>query len=166
MQSNIVYKERQFFRNPFVIILLLGIVAMTMWAMIQQIFLGQPFGNNPAPDSFVILFSMFPIIFLLFFLFMRLDTNIDETSISVSMSPFGRRKIAWKNIDKAYVRKYKPIMEFGGWGIRYGFGNKGMAFTVGGTQGLQLELSNGKKVLIGTKKASELSEYLKQINKV
>jgi hypothetical protein len=108
---------------------------------------------------------MFPVIFLLFFLFMRLDTNIDETSISVSMSPFGSRKIAWKNVEKAYVRKYKPLMEFGGWGIRYGFGSKGMAYSVGGNQGLQLELNNGKKVLIGTKKASELTEFLKQINK-
>ena len=108
---------------------------------------------------------MFPLLFLLFFFFMRLDTNIDEESLSVTLSPFGSRKIAWKNIDKAYVKKYKPLLEFGGWGIRYGFGNKGMAFTVGGNQGLQLELSNGKKVLIGTKKARELTEFLKQINR-
>ena len=164
MQST-VYKERQFFRNPFVLILLLGIVAMTMWAMIQQLFLGQPFGNNPAPDSFLILFSMFPLIFLIFFLFMRLDTQIDDDCISINMSPFGRRRILWKDIDKCYVRKYKPLLEYGGWGIRYGFGSKGMAFTVGGNQGLQLELNNGKKILIGTKKADELAAFLKQINK-
>jgi hypothetical protein len=40
-----------------------------------------------------------------------------------------------------------------------------MAFNVDGNQGLQLELNNGKKILIGTKKVNELSEYLKQINK-
>jgi hypothetical protein len=164
MQST-VYKERQFFRNPFVLILLLGIVAMTTWAVVQQIFLGQPFGNNPAPDSFLILFSMFPLIFILFFLFLRLDTIIDEESISMNLSPFGRRKIEWKNVEKAYIRTYKPLFEYGGWGIRYGFGKKGMAFTVGGNQGLQLELNNGKKILIGTKRVNELSEFLKQINK-
>jgi hypothetical protein len=163
--DNIVYKERQFFRNPFILMLLLAIIGMSIWALVQQVFLGKPFGQNPAPDAFVILFSMFPVIFLLFFLFMRLDTNIDETSISVSMSPFGSRKIAWKNVEKAYVRKYKPLMEFGGWGIRYGFGSKGMSYSVGGNQGLQLELNNGKKVLIGTKNTSELNEFLKQINK-
>ncbi len=163
--DNIVYKERQYFRNPFVLMLLLAIVGMSVWALVQQVFLGKPFGQNPAPDAFIIIFSMFPVIFLLFFLFMRLDTNIDEESLSVTLSPFGRRKIAWKNIDKAYVKKYKPLLEFGGWGIRYSLGSKGMAYSVGGNQGLQLELSDGKKVLIGTKKASELTEFLKQINK-
>lgn len=164
MQVNI-FRERQYFRNPFVLILLLAIVGMSIWALIQQLFLGKPFGQNPAPDSFLILFSMFPLFFLLFFILMRLDTVIDEESISVTLSPFGRRKIAWKNVEKAYTRNYKPILEYGGWGIRYGLGKKGMAYTVGGYQGLQLELSDGKKVLIGTKKASELTEFLKQINR-
>jgi hypothetical protein len=163
--DNIVYKERQFFRNPFILMLLLAIIGMSIWALVQQVFLGKPFGQNPAPDAFVILFSMFPIIFILFFLFMRLDTVIDEHQISVVLSPFGRRTIEWKDVQKAYIRTYKPIMEYGGWGIRYGFGNKGMAFNVDGNKGLQLELNNGKKILIGTKKANELSEYLKQINK-
>jgi hypothetical protein len=160
-----IFKERQFFRNPFILLLLLGIVAMSIWAVIQQIFLGKPFGNNPAPDSFVILFSMFPIIFILFFLFLRLDTQIDKEMISVNLSPFGRRKIEWKNVEKAYIRTYKPILEYGGWGIRYGVKNKGMAFTVGGNKGLQLELNDGKKIIIGTKKVDELAAFLQQINK-
>lgn len=163
--DNVVYKERQYFRNPFVLMLLLAIIGMSVWALVQQVFLGKSFGQNPAPDSLVILFSMLPLIFFLFFIFMHLDSNIDETSISVRLCPFGSRKIAWKNVEKAYIRNYKPILEYGGWGIRYGLGNKGMAYTVGGYQGLQFELSNGKKVLIGTKKASELTEFLKQINK-
>lgn len=163
--QNSIFKERQYFRNPFVLILLLAIVGMSIWALIQQVFLGKPFGQNPAPDSLVILFSMLPLIFFLLFIFMHLDSNIDEESISVRLSPFGSRKIAWKNVEKAYIRNYKPILEYGGWGIRYGLGNKGMAYTVGVYQGLQLELSDGKKVLIGTKKTNELSEFLKQINR-
>lgn len=163
--DNIIYKERQHFRNPFVLILLLAIVGMSIWALIQQVFLGKPFGQNPAPDSLVILFSMLPLIFFLFFIFMHLDSSIDAECITVRLSPFGSRKIAWEDIEKAYIRNYKPILEYGGWGIRYGLGNKGMAYTVGGYQGLQLELKNGKKVLIGTKKANELTEFLKRMGK-
>jgi hypothetical protein len=128
--------------------------------------MGQPFGTKPAPDVVLILFSMIPVLFLLLFIFMKQITNIDNQGIEVIISPLGRRRISWKNIEKAYIRDYKPLMEYGGWGIRYGFGNKGMAYSLGGgNKGLQLELNNGKKILVGTKKAPELADFLKQINK-
>lgn len=161
MQST-VYKERQFFRNPIVLMLLLGIVAMSIWAMVQQIFLGKPFGNNPAPDSFVILFSILLLIFFSFFLFIHQDTEINNVCIIIRMRPFGGKKIYWKDIEKCYVRKYNPLLEYGGWGIRYGFGGKGMAYNLGGgNHGFQLELTNGQKVLIGTKKQIELESAIK-----
>ncbi len=160
------FSETQKFRNPVIFILLLGILGLSVWGIVQQIFMGQPFGTKPAPDVVLILFSMIPVLFLLLFIFMKQITNIDNQGIEVIISPLGRRRISWKNIEKAYIRDYKPLMEYGGWGIRYGFGNKGMAYSLGGgNKGLQLELNNGKKILVGTKKALELADFLKQINK-
>ena len=46
----------------------------------------------------------------------------------------------------------------GGWGIKFGlFGNKarGNAVNISGDIGIQLELKNGKKLLIGTQKEAE-----------
>jgi hypothetical protein len=160
------FSETQKFRNPVIFILLLGILGLSVWGIVQQIFMGQPFGTKPAPDVVLILFSMIPVLFLLLFIFMKQITNIDNQGIEVIISPLGRRRISWKNIEKAYIRDYKPLMEYGGWGIRYGFGNKGMAYSLGGgNKGLQLELKNGKKILVGTKKALELDDFLNQINK-
>ena len=160
------FSETQKFRNPVIFILLLGILGLSVWGIVQQIFMGQPFGTKPAPDVVLILFSMIPVLFLLLFIFMKQITNIDNQGIEVIISPLGRRRISWKNIEKAYIRDYKPLMEYGGWGIRYGFGNKGLAYSLGGGhKGLQLELNNGKKILVGTKKALELDDFLNQINK-
>ena len=160
------FSETLKFRNPVIFILLLGILGLSVWGIVQQIFMGQPFGTKPAPDVVLILFSMIPVLFLLLFIFIKQVTNIDIQGIEVIISPFGRRRISWKNIEKAYIRDYKPLTEYGGWGIRYGFGNKGMAYSVGGgNKGLQLELKDGQKVLVGTKKALELDDFLKQINK-
>ncbi len=160
------FSETQKFRNPVIFILLLGILGLSVWGIVQQIFMGQPFGTKPAPDVVLILFSMIPVLFLLLFIFMKQITKIDNQGIEVIISPLGRRRISWKNIEKAYIRDYKPLMEYGGWGIRYGFGNKGMAYSLGGgNKGLQLELNNGKKILVGTKKALELDDFLNQINK-
>jgi hypothetical protein len=65
---------------------------------------------------------------------------------------------------KCYVRKYKPLAEFGGWGLR--FGVSGKAYNISGNKGLQLELTNNKKLLIGTQKPEELSEALNKIGKL
>ena len=59
------FSETQKFRNPVIFILLLGILGLSVWGIVQQIFMGQPFGTKPAPDVVLILFSMIPVLFLL-----------------------------------------------------------------------------------------------------
>lgn len=48
-----------------------------------------------------------------------------------------------------HVRQYRPILDYGGWGIRWAPG-KGWAYTVRGNLGVQLELSDGKRLLVGS----------------
>jgi len=64
-------------------------------------------------------------------------------------------------VEAAEVRKYKPISEYGGWGLRYGF--KGKAYTVSGKTGLQLYMRAGKNILFGTSRPEELADYLKTL---
>jgi hypothetical protein len=58
------------------------------------------------------------------------------------------------------VRKYNPLTEYGGWGYRTGFGKKSGAMNVKGNIGIQIELSNGKKLLLGTQKKTEANKVL------
>jgi hypothetical protein len=95
----------------------------------------------------------------LFFVF-RLETNITEVAISVRFFPLHLkfRKYLWLDIEAAEVRKYKPLLEYGGYGIR-GFG-KNRALNISGNTGLQLVLKDGRKLLIGTQKGHEMIEML------
>lgn len=97
----------------------------------------------------------------LIFWFMKLNTHIDSTGISVKFFVIFQSKNEWKwgEIQRAYVREYKPLLEYGGWGIRYSWRN-GRAYNVQGKTGLQLELKNGKKILIGTQQKEELNRVL------
>jgi hypothetical protein len=159
------YSETQRFRNPIIFIILIALLGLGIWGIIQQIFMGTPFGTKPAPDALLIIFAMIPILFLLFFIFMKQKTLIGTEGIEIVISPFGNRRIAWKSIEKAYIRTYKPLLEYGGWGIRYGFGKTGMAYSVGGgDKGLQLELKNGQKILIGTNNAEAMEKFIKDNN--
>jgi hypothetical protein len=77
---------------------------------------------------------------------------------------YGRRmrfRIPLKNVARAYARTYRPLREYGGWGIRYGFDGK--AFNMRGNQGVQLVLQNGEKVLIGSQRPAELAEAIHRL---
>jgi hypothetical protein len=93
-----------------------------------------------------------------------LNTEIYTDGIYVRFRPFHSkpRFYPWSEIAHCEVRKYKPLLEYGGWGIRKGFG--GTAFNVRGNMGLQLVIKGGKRVLIGTQKATELAGVLKSIH--
>jgi hypothetical protein len=161
MAVAISFEERQRFRQPLIFIILVLLLGLSIWGIVQQIFLGQDFGNNPAPDFVLILFAMIPVLLFMFFIFLQQYTFINSEFIDVVISPFGRRRIRWENVEKAYIRDYNPLIEYGGWGIRYGFGGKGVAYSVGGgRQGLQLVLNSGQKILIGTKKGEELKNFI------
>lgn len=126
---------------------------------------GQPVKTPLHPAlHFLLLFSA--LCSAIVFLLLKLETKIDSTGIFIRFSfiPGSRKQWNWGDIQRAYIRTYKPVTEYGGWGIRYTFRN-GRAFNVSGKTGLQLELKNGKKVLIGTQQEAELNKvlaYLKQ----
>jgi hypothetical protein len=58
------------------------------------------------------------------------------------------------------TRTYRPILEYGGWGVRYSFVRKGWAYTVSGNRGVQLQLANGKRILVGSQRAEELARAI------
>jgi hypothetical protein len=93
----------------------------------------------------------------------RLETKLDEHGISYRLFPFQlkTRFIAWDEISSAQVRKYDPLGEYWGWGIKGT--RKNRAINIAGDVGLQLELKNGRKLLIGTLQKEEMEEVVENI---
>jgi len=80
----------------------------------------------------------------------RMDTVIGANGILVVYKPFLSDSvfIPWTEVDSGYIRKYKPLREYGGWGVRNG--KAGKAYNISGKDGLQLILKDGTKLLLGT----------------
>lgn len=100
---------------------------------------------------------------ILFMFINRLETRIDERGIYVKFFPVipKFKFYPWEEISTAVVRKYSSLLEYGGWGIR--FGRNGKAYNIKGNKGLQLKFKNGSALLIGTQKAEELQKVLNEI---
>jgi len=158
---NPLYREVQYFRQLWLWILIFSISLIAIWGMVQQLFLGRPFGNNPAPDTVLIVIVIvvgfgFPYAFYK----MNLTTEVRDDGIYYRFFPFhpSFRKIAVEDIISYEIRRYSPIKEYGGWGIRYG--RKGRAYNVSGNRGVQLEFSNGGRLLFGSQKPDEFAKAI------
>lgn len=112
------------------------------------------------------------IILIVFVFITKMNTAIGSDGVYVRYFPFHRRYkfFAWDDIQEAYIRKYKPVKEYGGWGLRRHKSfevkfksGKDIAYNVSGNMGLQLVLKNGKKILIGTRKPELVQEALEKV---
>lgn len=161
--SKIYFKEEQRFRQPWLITIVIFISILIWVGMIIQILFGHKFGNRPAPDYMIILtWVAFGICFPVFFFSIKLITEVRNDGIYLRFFPIHRKfKVYhYDKIEKYEVRSYRPIYEYGGWGIRYGF--KGRAYNVYGNKGIQLIFKNKKRLLIGSQKAEEFYNAIKK----
>jgi hypothetical protein len=93
----------------------------------------------------------------------RLETEVRQDGVYVRYVPFHRRTKRFKAADLSeyYARTYRPLLEYGGWAIRYGW--KGRAYNVSGNEGVQLVFSDGRRLLVGSSKPSELEAAIHSI---
>lgn len=160
-----LWGETQGFRQTWIWILTLIPVGLILMILFAQIFLGKQIGNKPSGNAELALVLLLTLLPTLLIFFSRLETYICETGIGVRFTPFHHkyRFYPWADIEKCYVRVYNPIGEYGGWGLR-GFGAN-RALNVSGNNGLQLELRNGQKLLIGTVLPDEITAVVVKLGK-
>jgi len=160
-----IFKEHQRFNQLWLIILMLVSLIVPV-ALIIGSYVKNPEQFTPLEFTSILIITLLaPCLIFIF----RLTTRIDENGIHYKFFPFHLKfkTINWNDINKAYIRKYDALTEYGGWGIKGGkFWKKegGTAINVSGNIGIQLELKNGKKLLIGTQLKNE-SEMVLQTYK-
>lgn len=177
-KAKIYFNEEQSLRNSLTMWMIYAAfivdIVISLWGLYQQVGLEKPFGNHPASNAhlewaFGLTFFVMVVIIVLG---MRtsLITIIDGKGIRFRFTLFMKEKfISKEDINRYEVRKYKPILEYGGWGYRKRIRNlpikkkAGIAYNVKGNMGLQLYLKNGAKILIGTQKPAGMERAMKKL---
>jgi hypothetical protein len=143
------FKETQRFTQWWLWLVLLGSWGSMVFALLMD-----------PPNSLVgqIAIGILAISLPTLFWQMRLTTRITIEGIYVRFIPFHFKEqfYSWESIESAQIRTYNPLLEYGGWGIKYGFNGQGKVYNVAGNQGLQLVFKSGDKLLIGTQKPQEI----------
>lgn len=142
-----LYQSMQRFRQPLIWGLTLLIAGYTWFAVIKQLFLGEPVGSQPTPD--LMLFLIWILIGILFPALLwraRLTIRIDRDHLHYRFKPFHMKEHSYRvrQIESAESANIRPVLHFFGWGIRYGF--KGKGYIMAGKKALKLNFSSGRPV--------------------
>ena len=151
------YNECQKFRQWWLwLILLIGPT------IISAVFLSQLISSDPKDSGAGVDIRLALIMLItavgpcLFVYYCKMDTAIRQDGVYIKFKPFHRKWVIlpFKTITSAAPVTYRPIRDYGGWGIRYG--SKGKAYNVSGDQGVLLEFTQSKPILIGSQKPQDL----------
>ena len=158
-----LFWERQHFRQIWLWVVVLGVAAIFWSGFVAQVLLGNSFGSKPASDiELLILFLLMGLGLPFFFYRMSLTTVVRPGELQVRFWPFHLRpvRIPLHSL-RSYERiTYQPIRDYGGWGIRWS--TKGKAYNMLGSEGVLLHFYDKKPLLIGSQKAGELFEAIRQ----
>jgi hypothetical protein len=166
------FTETQKFNQMWVWLVLIAatlIPLITLGAGVyQQLIKGISFGDKPMSDNGLIFAFLSVLIFtggiIVFMARVKLTTVINKNGISIAFFPLllKEKTIKWTDIESFQVMKYKPIVDYGGWGYRLGKGGK--AYNVAGNMGLKLKFKSGKHLLIGTQESAKMQQFLDKLD--
>ncbi|MEM0448896.1 MAG: DUF6141 family protein [Methanomassiliicoccales archaeon] len=164
LEEGVIFREVQRLRQPWVLAIVFGITLMA-WAMaFSQLVLGVPLGNNPATDwQMVVILMLVGVLFPAFILSLELSVEVRRDGLFLRYRPFHRKYIDLKlnTVVSVQAMTYRPLRDFGGWGIRYGRG--GTAYSMSGNEGVQLTYPKNRHIMIGSLRAQELEMAIRSV---
>lgn len=136
-------------------LIIFGIMLLALWGTIQQLVFGKTFGDNPAPDAFLVGFLIVTVILCYLLIATSLKIRIDSENVFVKFG-FIKRQIPIHKIKSVSLIDYGFV---GGWGYRM-TKEYGTIYSVSGSKGLYLVLQNGGKLVVGTQNIDELQRFI------
>jgi hypothetical protein len=170
-RKDVLFFETQRFRKAWLFFIVLPgslfLIGIFGYAMYRQLVSGIPFGGDPMPDALLWIIGPFTIClgagFIFIFSLFCMTTTVGNDGLLVRYAPFFNRKFEYGNIESCEARTYRPMKEYGGWGIRGG--RKNRAYTVKGNRGVQLQFNDGRRLLIGSQRADDLAAAILKMMK-
>jgi hypothetical protein len=142
------------------------VIGVFFHALYVQLVLKEPWGNHPMSDDALIAFSLLMItsmvVMLLVFFNAVLEIVIDRSGVTYRYFPLIRK---WRRIEREDILSYEAKTSYlKGYGIKYDIhGNK--TISVKGFSGIDLHMSNGKRLTLGTQLPKEFLNALEKMKK-
>lgn len=96
--------------------------------------------------------------------FLRMTTEVTPTDLRVWFGwvPTYRRFVVIGTVHRIEVVSYRPLVDYGGWGIRAGRDGE-RVLNARGNRGVRIDLSDGTRLLIGSQRPEALAIALEGV---
>jgi len=168
--GEITFHEEQ---RPWPGFVAIGIVSCSIaptffaYAIVKQMIFHSPVGERPIPDGLLAILATAVIVLALVGLIVtcmaRLVIEVRHDGLYVRFVPFHHRpkRIALNQVASVKAVIYRPILRYGGWGIRWTI--RGKAYNARGSRGVRLDHVNGRHLLLGSQQPDELAEAIRRL---
>lgn len=156
------FREVQYIRRPWLFALFLGVAAFGGYWVVRHHNEGEPLGlmfdiaiwGNVAITSALALWLWF----------VRLETEVRDRDVLLRYRlMWVPKKIPFEEIESAEVFDYRPIRDYGGWGLRFGgHGRKEWLWNAYGDRAVRLHLANGKTFSVGSQQPEQLASAIEE----
>ena len=156
------FKEVQYFRQWW-------LWALMIFSMVTVVLLFLVLGlkelqqGKPEMLKALVVVAGLPLLNILAFYYACLETRITDEGIYYRWRPFFRKFsfISWSQVEEASIRKYS-FMKFGcSWQKGYG-----KVHNVDGDKGIQLRLTNGKMIFIGSQRIAAVETAISKFREI
>jgi hypothetical protein len=155
----LLFQEKQAFRQRHAKLALATPPAAILFVTLRQLVWHRPWGSPPVSNGDLLFLSVLLVVVYARLVTVRLVTELRPSEIAVGLRGLWRkRKIPLEQVRAAREVQYDPMSEFGGYGFRSG--RRGKAYIASGTLGVELELRDGRKVLIGSQDPARLAKQI------
>jgi hypothetical protein len=162
------FEERQTFTQWWLWIIVgattVGINALFIQAVIQQLILGIPWGEKPLNDETLLILSVVVLsvstgLSLLFFITV-MEVRIDKRAIEYRYAPLIRN---WRRIERESIREFKQRESYlVGHGVKRKLDGT-RVLSVKGTTGIELTLDGGSRIFFGTQQPERFKSAIEKM---
>jgi hypothetical protein len=149
------YHESQRFHGAILGLLVAAFVVVAVVTIVEL------FAGRPAEIWLIVVGPLVVLVVAVLLSLSHLDVDVTDEGVTIAFRHvWPARRIRFSEIVGLEVRRYNPLLEYGGWGVR--LGPKGCGYMTSGNEGVQLRLRKGLPVLIGSMRTRELEAAIRE----
>ena len=148
------YHEEQHFHDMLMGLLVLAMIFVVFVTTVAVVF------SRPGDALLLAIAPAVVVLVAALISLSHLDVDVTDQGVTIAFRYlWPTRRIRFAEIIGLGVRRYNPLLEYGGWGVR--LGPRGWGYMTTGNEGVQLRLRKGMPVLIGSARPRELEAAIR-----
>ena len=127
----------------------------------RQVLWHKPWHSPPVSNGDLLFLTILLAAVYIRLATVRLVTEVHSGEIATGLRGLWKqRRISLDHVRSAEVVTYNAAADFGGYGLRSG--RRGTAYIARGDRAVELTLTNGERVLVGSQRAEELVQRVRE----